>query len=411
MANSKISVENLNLHYGENHALKDVNMEIADHAITAFIGPSGCGKSTLLQALGGLDAPTSGKVLLEGQDLYALPDAALARLRRTRLGFVFQAFHLLPEYTVRDNILLPLLLAVGSAFIWDFEVTGNDTVPTESVLQALERCGVRVGTRGVGLDQDELRNRVLPLLPDVVYLAVNVKGCTAHVQVVERVRPPHLYRDSDVQNIVAARDGLITKIEALDGVTCAAVGETVQAGQVLLSGVADSPRGCRYMRATGRIWARTWYEWTVPVPLETVLKDGTEPVKTRTHTALDLGRHRIALPAGDSILQGRENCDKIIRYRGVQLPFGLRLPVTLVTETVAERAVYDGERPEDEARAEGQKQLEARLAQTIGDDGRVLKADVSARRQGAYLMVTLWAECEEQIGVDAPLTITSDTGR
>ena len=294
---------------------------------------------------------------------------------------------------------------------WDFEVTGNDTVPTESVLQALERCGVRVGTRGVGLDQDELRNRVLPLLPDVVYLAVNVRGCTAHVQVVERVRPPHLYRDSDVQNIVAARDGLITKIEALDGVTCAAVGETVQAGQVLLSGVADSPRGCRYMRATGRIWARTWYEWTVSVPLETVLKDGTEPVKTRTHTALDLGRHRIALPAGDSILQGRENCDKIIRYRGVQLPFGLRLPVTLVTETVAERAVYDGQRPEDEACAEGQKQLEAQLAQTIGDDGRVLKADVSARRQGAYLMVTLRAECEEQIGVDAPLTITSDTGR
>ena len=307
--------------------------------------------------------------------------------------------------------VMPLLLAVGSAFIWDFEVTGNDIVPTESVLQALERCGVRVGTRGVGLDQDELRNRVLPLLPDVVYLAVNVRGCTAHVQVVERVRPPHLYRDSDVQNIVAARDGLITKIEALDGVTCAAVGETVQAGQVLLSGVADSPRGCRYMRATGRIWARTWYEWTVPVPLETVLKDGTEPVKTRTHTALDLGRHRIALPAGDSILQGRENCDKIIRYRGVQLPFGLRLPVTLVTETVAERAVYDGQRPEDEARAEGQKQLEAQLAQTIGDDGRVLKADVSARRQGAYLMVTLRAECEEQIGVDAPLTITSDTGR
>ena len=316
--------------------------------------------------------------------------------------------------TVRQEavwLLLPLLLAVGSAFIWDFEVTGNDTVPTESVLQALERCGVRVGTRGVGLDQDELRNRVLPLLPDVVYLAVNVRGCTAHVQVVERVRPPHLYRDCDVQNIVAARDGLITKIEALDGVTCAAVGETVQAGQVLLSGVADSPRGCRYMRATGRIWARTWYEWTVPVPLETVLKDGTEPVKTRTHTALDLGRHRIALPAGDSILQGRENCDKIIRYRGVQFPFGLRLPVTLVTETVAERAVYHGERPEDEARAEGQKQLEAQLAQTIGDDGRVLKADVSARRQGAYLMVTLRAECEEQIGVDAPLTITSDTGR
>lgn len=91
---------------GATHALRGVDVEIEQGRFTAIIGASGCGKSTLLQALGGLDAPTSGKVLLEGQDLYALPDAALARLRRTRLGFVFQAFHLLPEYTVRDNILL-----------------------------------------------------------------------------------------------------------------------------------------------------------------------------------------------------------------------------------------------------------------------------------------------------------------
>ena len=95
---------------GATHALRGVDVEIEQGRFTAIIGASGCGKSTLLQALGGLDVPTSGKVLLEGQDLYALPDAALARLRRTRLGFVFQAFHLLPEYTVRDNILLPLLL-------------------------------------------------------------------------------------------------------------------------------------------------------------------------------------------------------------------------------------------------------------------------------------------------------------
>ena len=300
-------------------------------------------------------------------------------------------------------LVLPLLLAVGSAFIWDFEVTGNNTIPTESVLQALERCGVRVGTRGVGLDQDELRNRVLPLLPDVVYLAVNVRGCTAHVQVVERVRPPHLYRDSDVQNIVAARDGLITKIEALDGVTCAAVGETVQAGQVLLSGVADSPRGCRYMRATGRIWARTWYEWTVPVPLETVLKDGTEPVKTRTHTALDLGRHRIALPAGDSILQGRENCDKIIRYDPLMLPGGLRLPVTLVTE---ETTVYQTEtapRTAEEARQEGEAQLRAYLQQMLGENGSITETRFEAERQGQWLRVTMQAECLEQIGRETPV--------
>ena len=304
-------------------------------------------------------------------------------------------------------LVLPLLLALGSAFIWDFAVSGNDTVPTEEILQALERCGVRVGTRGVGLDQDDLRNRVLPLLPDVVYLAVNVRGCTAHVQVVERTRPPHLYRDSDVQNVVAARDGLITKIEALDGVTCVQVGDTVQAGQVLLGGVADSPRGCRYMRAHGRIRARTWYCWTVPVPLDVCEKTGEEGAVTRV--AVDIGRQRIKLYAGGSVLP--VDCDKITEYRGLRLPFGLRLPVTLAVEKTVTHTVCDGQRAEDDARAEGQLQLLAQLRQAIGEDGCILQTDVSARRQGAYLMVTLRAECEEQIGVDAPLAITSDTGR
>ena len=224
---------------------------------------------------------------------------------------------------------------------------------------------------------------------------------------VERTRPPHLYRDSDVQNVVAARDGLITKIEALDGVTCVQVGDTVQAGQVLLGGVADSPRGCRYMRAHGRIRARTWYCWTVPVPLDVCEKTGEEGAVTRV--AVDIGRQRIKLYAGGSVLP--VDCDRITEYRGLRLPFGLRLPVTLAVEKPATHTVYDGQRAEDDARAEGERQLLAQLRQTIGEDGAILQTDVSARRQGAYLMVTLRAECEEQIGVDAPLAITSDTGR
>lgn len=105
---------------GTVHALRGVSVGIERGSFTAIIGKSGCGKSTLLQALGGLDAPTSGQVLLEGQSLYDLPDDELAWLRRTKLGFVFQAFNLLPEYTIRDNILLPLMLdkkAVDEAYL------------------------------------------------------------------------------------------------------------------------------------------------------------------------------------------------------------------------------------------------------------------------------------------------------
>ena len=106
MANSKITVESLNLHYGENHALKNVNMEIADHAITAFIGPSGCGKSTFLRCLNRMNdlvdgCRVEGKVILDGEDIYdKLVDTTLLR---KKVGMVFQQPNPFPM-SIYDNI-------------------------------------------------------------------------------------------------------------------------------------------------------------------------------------------------------------------------------------------------------------------------------------------------------------------
>ena len=296
-------------------------------------------------------------------------------------------------------LVLPLLLGLGSAFIWDFAVSGNDTVPTEEILQALERCGVRVGTRGVGLDQDDLRNRVLPLLPDVVYLAVNVRGCTAHVQVVERTRPPHLYRDSDVQNIVAVRDGLVTEVTALDGAAAVSPGDTVTAGQLLISGAADSPRGVRLMRATGTVRARTWYTLTVPVPLAAAERAGESGHVTRL--SLDAGRRRIKFYGGGSVLGA--DCAKITEYRPAVLPFGLRLPLSLVTERTVAYDTVPARNAAEAARREGEAQLLYQLHQTIGEDGAVLHTAFSREERNGWLYVTLRAECEEQIGMEVPL--------
>ena len=106
MANSKISVENLNLHYGENHALKDVNMEIADHAITAFISPSHCGKSTFLRCLNRMNdlvdgCRVEGKVILDGEDIY--DKRVDTTLLRKKVGMVFQQPNPFPM-SIYDNI-------------------------------------------------------------------------------------------------------------------------------------------------------------------------------------------------------------------------------------------------------------------------------------------------------------------
>lgn len=100
--------------YGEGesavHALKNSDLTLENGTFASIIGSSGSGKSTLLKILGGLLPPTTGKVLLDGQDIYAMNAEQLAQVRRQKIGFIFQDFRLFPEYTVRDNILIPFYL-------------------------------------------------------------------------------------------------------------------------------------------------------------------------------------------------------------------------------------------------------------------------------------------------------------
>ena len=94
----------------EVHALKPLDISIEEGVFYAIIGRSGSGKSTLLQILGGLDRPSGGKLYIENKSIFDLSNNELCRLRRQRIGFVFQAYNLLEEHTVKENILMPLHL-------------------------------------------------------------------------------------------------------------------------------------------------------------------------------------------------------------------------------------------------------------------------------------------------------------
>jgi putative ABC transport system ATP-binding protein len=106
----QLTVTDLAKHYGDTAVFSKVSLQVNSGEFVAIVGESGVGKSTLLNCLAGLDQWDQGTVLLDGQDLGHLGDEPLARLRREHIGFVFQAFHVLPHLDVAQNVALPLML-------------------------------------------------------------------------------------------------------------------------------------------------------------------------------------------------------------------------------------------------------------------------------------------------------------
>ena len=109
-----LEVKSISKTYGSGetavHALKKVSFSVPKGEYVAIVGESGSGKSTLLNMIGALDNPTSGKVLIDGKDIFAMKESKLTIFRRRNIGFIFQAFNLIPELTVEQNIIFPVLL-------------------------------------------------------------------------------------------------------------------------------------------------------------------------------------------------------------------------------------------------------------------------------------------------------------
>jgi len=161
-----VSTAELHRTYGEGeaavHALRGVTIAFPPGQFTAIMGPSGSGKSTLMHLLAGLDRPSSGSVVVAGQELANLDDRKLTQLRRDKLGFVFQAFNLIPVLTARENITLPLTLA-GRQTDQEWENTLIDAVGLR------DRLSHRPSELSGGQQQRVAIARALVSRPDVVF--------------------------------------------------------------------------------------------------------------------------------------------------------------------------------------------------------------------------------------------------
>ena len=278
-------------------------------------------------------------------------------------------------------------LFLGSFFIWDFQVEGNETVPTERILRALEKNGVGLGTFGLSLDGEDIRNHVLLDVPELVWIAVNVSGCRASVQVRERTPPPVMIDRRQPCNLIARRAGLVKRVQTIGGVACVVPGVAVTEGQILISGVEDTDTvGARVLAGLGKVEARTWYGLTASMPLTVTEKRYTGREKT-----------------GVSLILGT-------RRRFPLRLLGVPLPVTLVTEKWRFYEAVPASRTAAQAEKAAGAILTAQLREMVEPYGEVKSTLCSSRQKGDTLLVTLSAECLEEIGATAPIYTEEETG-
>ncbi|MFH0763702.1 MAG: ABC transporter ATP-binding protein [Candidatus Omnitrophota bacterium] len=166
-----IRAENLHKTYRNGpkdvRAVDGVSVGIEKAKTTAIIGPSGAGKSTLLHLLGGLDKPTSGKVFVDSVDIYKLSDKDRAAVRNARIGFVFQFYHLLPEFTALENVMLPGLISTGAIRDTRYAIQGRAKELLKSVGLS-GRAGHKPGELSGGESQRVAIARALINEPEIL---------------------------------------------------------------------------------------------------------------------------------------------------------------------------------------------------------------------------------------------------
>lgn len=291
-------------------------------------------------------------------------------------------------------------LFLGSFFIWEFRVEGNTTVPTERILRSLESHGVGIGSFGLSLDGEDLRNRVLLDIPELSWLTVNVSGCRADVQVRERVAAPEIIARKPPSNLIARRGGLVLEVHSQGGVKAVVPGMSVEQGQLLLSGVEDTDTfGARTTAGLGEVIARTWHELTTTVPLTAAEKQYGEE---KTGISLILGGHRVKFFSNSSIT-GRKY-DKITKTYPLSI-LGVPLPVRLERETWRFYETVPKTITPAEGEELGRAVLEARLEAEVAPYGEVVSGLCTSRVVGEALEVTLRAECRERIGELSPILV------
>lgn len=308
-----------------------------------------------------------------------------------KTGTSFFLWRIRKRYALLIGLVLCLVLCwISSLFVWEITVTGNETVSTAEILAKLEQVGVRIGCNRLTINQDYVSNEMLLLVPELCWLTVNTHGSRAEVKVREEIPVPEIADEDEATVIYAKKAGIIEKMSVLEGKKVVAIGETVNKGDILITGAMDSrSSGVRYVHAMGEVYAKTWYSMSAQLMESVEIKEYTGREKEKY--ILLFGKDRMKLYFSDI---SWDRYDKTVKEKRLTV-FGVVLPVGIVTETYTEYETV--ELPLADAEGILKTRLLNSLEEKI-DDGEIVWTEFETAKENGIVTVTMTAECIEQIG-------------
>ena len=298
------------------------------------------------------------------------------------------------------NLLLVLILP---QFVLFYQVTGNETVPEEQILRALSDLGVGFGTFGPDIKPLWIKNHILNEIPELQWITVTQNGCCAQVVVRERVEEPETENQKGYGHVVATQSGLVTEMSVLSGQALCQVGDTVLAGERLVSGLVDLERTYTLTQAKAEIYARTWRKGEVVTP--SVYLQKTPTGDTFHCLWLEVGGRSIKIFGNSGILV--DDCDKMVERKPLTLPGGLELPVTLVVETYVPYERH----PAKLSQLDAQLLLEQSAEDVVKEDmvaGEILGEDSTLTLRGGVYTLRWEMECHEMIAKSVELDYSEE---
>lgn len=296
-------------------------------------------------------------------------------------------------------ILIAFMIYVYGLFIWQIDITGDFTFAIEDIKEELFLENVKIGTLKKNLDISKIKNNIYMRRHDIAWIGINLKGTKATVEVVEA----NLKKEDELKNIpcniVSTKNGIVSKINALEGTAVVVEGDIVNSGDVLIKGVMSSElAGDRFVNAKGSVMLKTCYTDKIKIPYERDIVSKTG--KTESDYVLSLKNYKINLSNSGTKF---EKYDTITVENSLSLFGVFKTPITLIKTIYREIDVDTIKYTQSQAMLIATNEIENSIKSRLSENIEIIDKKIKTYANDDGITVELTLECIEETGVKQKL--------